>query len=589
MKCDPLNVTTSSQGCGDLHACKARHPDTSLAFTTGKHHQRAWAYSPHIAPLSASPHFCAASLSDPMNATLPTQATSGPVATSRNVGAEIASSGYRPKRSDTIIAVMGPTGTGKSTFVNTVAGRDASPVGDDLSSCTKEIKVVECEVQGRQIVLVDTPGFNDTNLTDMDILRMIADWLKQTYEEGIELCGLLYFHRITDNRMAGSPLRLLDTFKNICGTAACKNVILTTTMWDEVDETQGCQREEELRKNYWHTMITFGARTARFSNTAPSACDIISRVDADTRLPVLLQKELVTLGKSLPDTAAGRSLFGWVAELIANLKRTVEDLRRRLARLKVFDGRGRRDLRKKIEVEEKRQKALNSILTSYSPHQARSQDTLVSMGSETTAFLESSDSESWLVVEEMKNPPNTPCDNARARDRSFLQGTITTLRIMRELAGFAPVPGVRNVITLALQIVEGVENIGGVDESLVILARNASSLATSILEITQDKCEPSLNDRINEFIRDLTTIDNTVKTIGKRSTAARFFLSNADKQTVEDANRKLILAISALGMHAAVHNAVSNARVEEKMEQVLNLLRSIHGPGFHAVPSSFDL
>ena len=31
------------------------------------------------------------------------------------------------------------------------------------------------------LVFVDTPGFDDTLIKDVDILKMVADWLKSTY------------------------------------------------------------------------------------------------------------------------------------------------------------------------------------------------------------------------------------------------------------------------------------------------------------------------------------------------------------------------------------------------------------------------
>ena len=35
-------------------------------------------------------------------------------------------------------------------------------------------------VKVHDIILVDTPGFDDTQKTDMEILTMIADWLTAT-------------------------------------------------------------------------------------------------------------------------------------------------------------------------------------------------------------------------------------------------------------------------------------------------------------------------------------------------------------------------------------------------------------------------
>jgi hypothetical protein len=47
--------------------------------------------------------------------------------------------------------------------------------------------------------------------------------------------------------MAGTPLKNLRMFEKLCGKNALRNIILITTMWDEVDEALGLQREKQLR------------------------------------------------------------------------------------------------------------------------------------------------------------------------------------------------------------------------------------------------------------------------------------------------------------------------------------------------------
>jgi len=57
-------------------------------------------------------------------------------------------------------------------------------VGHDLASCTTDIGIVRFHCPERSdldVLFVDTPGFDDTNKTDVEILNMIADWLKTTY------------------------------------------------------------------------------------------------------------------------------------------------------------------------------------------------------------------------------------------------------------------------------------------------------------------------------------------------------------------------------------------------------------------------
>ena len=57
-------------------------------------------------------------------------------------------------------------------------------VGHGLESCTSDISTVRFSLPERiasDIVFVDTPGFDHTNKTETDVLKMVADWLKTTY------------------------------------------------------------------------------------------------------------------------------------------------------------------------------------------------------------------------------------------------------------------------------------------------------------------------------------------------------------------------------------------------------------------------
>ena len=53
-------------------------------------------------------------------------------------------------------------------------------IGHDLESYTTEIQIIRYQLSGINIVFVDTPGFDDTYKTDVEILQMIADWLNST-------------------------------------------------------------------------------------------------------------------------------------------------------------------------------------------------------------------------------------------------------------------------------------------------------------------------------------------------------------------------------------------------------------------------
>ena len=61
-------------------------------------------------------------------------------------------------------------------------GHQQAMVGYSLDSCTKEVQAFECfNSEGRRIILIDSPGFDGTNVSDLGVLQSIADWLKQSY------------------------------------------------------------------------------------------------------------------------------------------------------------------------------------------------------------------------------------------------------------------------------------------------------------------------------------------------------------------------------------------------------------------------
>jgi len=65
-------------------------------------------------------------------------------------------------------------------FVNQASGSYLK-VGDDLDSCTSTIQESEEFVlDGRRVVLVDTPGFDDTCKSDTDVLKYIAAFLGES-------------------------------------------------------------------------------------------------------------------------------------------------------------------------------------------------------------------------------------------------------------------------------------------------------------------------------------------------------------------------------------------------------------------------
>ena len=128
--------------------------------------------------------------------------------------------------------------------------------------------------------------------------------------------------------MAGTPLKNLRMFEQLCSENAFQNIILATTMWDEIDEETGEAREEELKKKYWRSMLERNSTTSRFLRTRESALVLIDPlIDKENiRTSLLVQKEMVDMRKKLPAMSAGQELFSTMEELV----RKHEDLLRRI-------------------------------------------------------------------------------------------------------------------------------------------------------------------------------------------------------------------------------------------------------------------
>jgi len=129
--------------------------------------------------------------------------------------------------------------------------------------------------------------------------------------------------------MAGTPLKNLRMFQELCGHNALRNIILTTTMWLDVEEELGSVREKELEKKYWSGMISQGSKVFRFLNTPESAWIILDHFlrPAHERQAVQLQEEMVDLERQLSETKAGKKLYGELETIVKKQQTTLQKIR----------------------------------------------------------------------------------------------------------------------------------------------------------------------------------------------------------------------------------------------------------------------
>jgi GTP-binding protein EngB required for normal cell division len=236
---------------------------------------------------------------------------------------------------DVVIVVMGMTGSGKSTLINLIADEKVE-VGHSLQSCTTEVQVASFSTSsGRPGYLIDTPGFDDTDRSDTEILKEIAAFLAKLYMRRIRVTGLVYVHRITDPRMQGSAVKNLKVFQRLCGAQCFPQVALVSTMWQMLQNSEaqavGEEREAALRSNdaFWGAMDKGRSRTFRHFGGRESAMTIFRWFLGFQQKVVLnIQRELVDEELTLDQTEAGKFLQETSARVKENYEKEIRQLQR---------------------------------------------------------------------------------------------------------------------------------------------------------------------------------------------------------------------------------------------------------------------
>ncbi|CAE6479681.1 unnamed protein product [Rhizoctonia solani] len=230
-----------------------------------------------------------------------------------------------------LIALFGATGVGKSTFANDASGGDLG-VGRGLHSWTRAVqKSAAFRIDGRTVVLLDTPGFDDEEISDVGTLKQIAGYLSANYGQGQILSGIIYLHRITDNRMGGANARTFNLFRKMCGTQTLKNVIIATNMWSNPPTDIQERREQQLQSDFFKDALDGGARMVRRNTPGrESAHRIIRQLIGQAPLPLRIDIEIGVEKKELHDTEAGIAVEARLLDRVNKQQDAIEEARRDL-------------------------------------------------------------------------------------------------------------------------------------------------------------------------------------------------------------------------------------------------------------------
>ncbi|KAF9037222.1 P-loop containing nucleoside triphosphate hydrolase protein [Panaeolus papilionaceus] len=227
----------------------------------------------------------------------------------------------------TIILILGPTGAGKSTFIEVLDSKKSFKISSNqLEGFTQFISIyrlINATCGGSPIYLVDVPGFADTKISEMKIVSMLKDWMIAVWL--LEVSRILYFSPVNNPRLPGSHRQVLRTVQAITGVETAESITVVSTMWDCVCNDTGRKRAEsnfiQLRDEIWKEYVDNGTEILKFHNTQESALSILHNAFGRHSEPEfeLLKVTGFTDWLQIPKATFGANLYNDLHTRIQNL------------------------------------------------------------------------------------------------------------------------------------------------------------------------------------------------------------------------------------------------------------------------------
>ncbi|KXN85969.1 hypothetical protein AN958_10640 [Leucoagaricus sp. SymC.cos] len=226
--------------------------------------------------------------------------------------ASIAGGTYRPQVAPSpIIAIVGYTGSGSSTFIHTVMQRDRDGImaGEDMRPRTQEITSYPSTDIPRigKVTLVDVPGFDFHERSERKALQELKEW-SRSVNGNTHVDGIVFIHKIDvhipGSRVAFPDLEVRNILVELCGADWQKRIAFVTTHWldDAEAKVEYEQKETALKNGLAHirkeAQKLAPARDDPRSPESPSRKQSSARAGVPSRPEVPQRQEELSVGQS---------------------------------------------------------------------------------------------------------------------------------------------------------------------------------------------------------------------------------------------------------------------------------------------------
>ena len=208
--------------------------------------------------------------------------------------------------------LIGRTGVGKSSTINSLLGKKVAPIGDYKPETT-EVKKHNRIIEGVQFVVVDTPGLCDGLEEGKD-----PTYIDQIRHQVSQIDCMWFVSELSATRVTGDEERAIKLITESFGSKVWSRAILVLTFADRVDRHKYKERLSKRSKFICQEIRKHASLKANFSIPSVAVANTKKKKTPDGER--WLSKLFLTVLKKISKEAAVPFLIGTKSRVVKNTK-----------------------------------------------------------------------------------------------------------------------------------------------------------------------------------------------------------------------------------------------------------------------------